>query len=126
MKKSYFILITLIVLLFVAAGIQSVYAIDLNLINNVRENEINSAENLAVNTATNNSVGNDSNDTSYMPIRNSSTNESQSDFPSANISNVANTTDGTLTIGNILNILLVVVGVLLILLGIAIMIRMNR
>lgn len=121
MKKNHLIVITLIIFLFIALGAQSVYAIDLNLINSIRENEVDSAENLSLNTSnTNTTIGNTTvND-------NSSYSNSTSNLPSTSVSNVTSTTDGTLTIENILNILLVVVGVLLILLGIAIMIRMNR
>lgn len=121
MKKTCFILVALIAFLFILSGVQNVYAIDLNLINSVRENEINSAENLSVNTLVeeNNTISNNDGNT----INENNTTDT---LLSTNVSNVTSTTDGTLTIGNILNILLVVVGVLLILLGIAIMIRMNR
>lgn len=123
MKKTCFILITLIAFLFIMSGVQNVYAIDLNLINSVRENEINTAENLSVNTNAYNTTDIDSN--SNFEDEDTAINDDNT-IPTTNVSNVTNTTDGTLTIENILNILLVVVGVLLILLGIAIMIRMNR
>lgn len=124
MKKNLLLALILVIFLFVLFGIQSVYAIDLNLINSIQENEISISENLSLNTnASNfNSIVN----SNSSAESNNPTEYNNSILPSASISNVTNTTDGSLTIGNILNILLVVVGVLLILLGIAILIRMNR
>lgn len=124
MKKNLLLALILVIFLFVLFGIQSVYAIDLNLINSIQENEISISENLSLNTNTSNfnSIVN----SNSSAESNNPTEYNNSILPSASVSNVTNTTDGSLTIGNILNILLVVVGVLLILLGIAILIRMNR
>lgn len=130
MKKI--ILITLITTILIMLGIQSVSAIDLNLINSVRENEITSSENLSLNTNTSeefldeDEYWEDENDIFFEDEFDNSIEDTDITNTSTVISNVTTPQDGTLTIGNILNILLVVVGVLLILLGIAIMIRMNR
>lgn len=131
MKKTCFILFAFI--LFVIFSIQNVYAIDLNLINSVRENEIESAENLTLDTRVNNTTNDtyDDDETLNNTYDNATDDEitNNSDtLPSTNtnVSNVTSAADGTLTIANILNILLVVVGFLLILLGIAILIRINR
>lgn len=124
MKKNLLLALVSIIFLFVLFGIQSVYAIDLNLINSIQENEISTSENLSLNTNISN-VNSIVNSNSSLETNNS-TKYDDSILPSTSVSNVTSETAGSLTIGNILNILLVVVGVLLILLGIAILIRMNR
>lgn len=126
MKKTGLVLA--LVLILVGLLITSVSAIDMNLINSVRQNELNAAENLpagnAVNSTSLNALGNETatlpTDNTAIPTSNTPTTNS------ANISSVTDQTSDGLGIGDILNILLIVVGVLIILLGIAIIIRMKR
>src|SRR5699024_9923717 len=113
--------------LFFFIGTINVHAIDLNLINTVRENEINSAGNL--NSSTNNNTQTNSINLSgngSLISNSTGLNNTQFELPSTNVSNVIGTESESLSIGNILNILLIVVGVLLVFLGIAIIIRINR
>lgn len=145
MKKITFILVVAISL--ICLFVVNAYALDMNLINSIRENEMESfAENLYTNSFSNstnsNSPGieidltqNSSNNANTNTNTNTSTNSN-----SANANNFSNTpiysnsissvidsaTDSELSMANILNILLLVVGVLLILLGIAIIIKMKK
>ena len=136
MKKSIFVLFVMIALLLIMAGFQSVYAIDLNLINSVRENEITSAQNLAIDNTTgtyNNAYSNSTYNAyntynTYTPESQTFTTISNTPDtpPTTVVGNTTTTASNTLTIGNILSILLIVVGLLLIFLGIAILIRMKH
>ena len=126
LKKNHLVAFVLGVLFFFIGTI-NVHAIDLNLINTVRENEINSAGNL--NSSTNNNTQTNSINLSgngSLISNSTGLNNTQFELPSTNVSNVIGTESESLSIGNILNILLIVVGVLLVFLGIAIIIRINR
>ena len=144
MKKSILFVIATIAILAIIGYVQSVYAIDLDLINSVRQNEIISAENLILddnnvtqqnvttatdtntvdNTIVNNVVSNTVLDnTTAKPQVNEVENTLA---PTTTVTTNYNTSSNTLSIGNILSILLIVVGFLLLLLGIAILIRMKR
>lgn len=127
MKKTNVIITLILFVLFFFIGTINVHAIDLNLINTVRENEINSAGNL--NSSTNNNTQTNSINLSgngSLISNSTGLNNTQFELPSTNVTNVIGTESESLSIGNILNILLIVVGVLLVFLGIAIIIRINR
>ena len=117
----------------------------MNLINSIRENEMESfAENLYTNSFSNSTNSNSPGieiDLTQNSSNNANTNTNTStNSNSANANNFSNTpiysnsissvidsaTDSELSMANILNILLLVVGVLLILLGIAIIIKMKK
>ena len=114
-------LVFVFVVLFIALLITRVSAIDMNLINSIRQNEINSAENLSATNTTTNSFNENA-------VDNTVTNEltENTNTPSANVNTVTQTENEDLGMSEIINILLIVVGVLIILLGIAILIRMKH
>lgn len=143
MKKITFILVVAISL--ICLFVVNAYALDMNLINSIRENEMESfAENLYTNSFSNSTNSNSPGieiDLTQNSSNNANTNTSTStNSNSANANNFSNTpiysnsissvidsaTDSELSMANILNILLLVVGVLLILLGIAIIIKMKK
>ena len=146
MKKTNIILTTFILLL--ALVITHSYAIDLNLINSIRANEMDSASNITTNTISNTSNSStgidltldpeendddddynytDDNDTSDDEYYTNNTENTSTNNVSNNVSSILeDTPEADLGLANILNILLIVVGVLLILLGIAILIRTKR
>ncbi len=141
MKKITFILVVAISL--ICLFVVNAYALDMNLINSIRENEMESfAENLYTNSFSNSTNSNSPGieiDLTQNSSNNANTNTS-TNSNSANANNFSNTpiysnsissvidsaTDSELSMANILNILLLVVGVLLILLGIAIIIKMKK
>lgn len=141
MKKITFILVVAISL--ICLFVVNAYALDMNLINSIRENEMESfAENLYTNSFSNSTNSNSPGieiDLTQNSSNNANTNTS-TNTNSANANNFSNTpiysnsissvidsaTDSELSMANILNILLLVVGVLLILLGIAIIIKMKK
>ncbi len=143
MKKITFILVVAISL--ICLFVVNAYALDMNLINSIRENEMESfAENLYTNSFSNSTNSNSPGieiDLTQNSSNNANTNTNTStNSNSANANNFSNTpiysnsissvidsaTDSELSMANILNILLLVVGVLLILLGIAIIIKMKK
>ena len=149
MRKTLFFIIVVIATITLIGCVNHVHALDLNLINNVRQNEIISAENLSIEanttastTATTNVTtstttastyeddpfGSFEDDpyTTYSDPYSDTYQESTTTATQATttVGSEYSTTSNELTIGNILSILLIVIGFLLILLGIAIMIRM--
>lgn len=143
MKKITFILVVAISL--ICLFVVNAYALDMNLINSIRENEMESfAENLYTNSFSNSTNSNSPGieiDLTQNSSNNANTNTNTStNSNSANANNFSYTpiysnsissvidsaTDSELSMANILNILLLVVGVLLILLGIAIIIKMKK
>lgn len=141
MKKTSFILGIAILFIFFFAT--QAYALDMNLINSIRENELNSAQNLSTNTLSNNANTNSpginldltepsNNSISNNANRNSNTantntnNSSNTPTPNNSVSSITDLPEASLGLANILNILLLVVGVLLILLGIAIIIKIKK
>ena len=156
MKKSIFLFVVLITIFFIGQ-VSAVYALDLNLVNSVRENEIQSAENLTIentnvmentvfystNTPASNNVNNtntyyeDGNNTenengNYESMLNTytqtNTEPANTPYEYATVTPTSTnpTTANGLTISDIINILVLVVGIVLILLGIAVLIRMKK
>ena len=119
MKKTNLVLV--FVILFIALLITRVSAIDMNLINSIRQNEINAAENLSTTNGTVDPF--DENNVENTILDNTVQN---TNTPSASVNTVTQTQDEGLGMSEIINILLIVVGVLIILLGIAILIRMKH
>ena len=123
MKKTSLVLG--LVLIIIGLLFTKVSAIDMNLINSIRQNDQLAAENLS---ATDN-VSSTSNQilSNFLPTNSSVSNgTSQGDVsPSPNISNVSQTSSQSESLGinGVINIILIVVGILIILLGIAILIR---
>ena len=126
MKKTITVVAILVTFLFVMACAQSVYAIDLDLITSVRQNEISSAQNLTLeneNTqnnviATTTSTSNTANTTSTNTTKNTSTNTATSNTASTStttsqpVSSSSTTTVSTssndlLSIENLLSIFLI-------------------
>ena len=139
MKKIILISFVMIAILFVFSCVQSVYAIDLNLINSIRENEISTAENLAIDNSIvqENTLLNNFNNGTLETAENNTLNTVDSRTLTTNtigsetvnpttVTTTTTPTANTLSVANILTILLIVVGFLLILLGIAIMIRLKK
>ena len=136
MKKTSLVLA--FVLIIVGLLITRVSAIDMNLINSIRQNEISAEENLsAVNTnssvslnalnnstLTNTNTSNRSSNTYTNSASNSSTTLSNTSV--ATVSSTQQTQSQNLTASDIFNVILIVIGVLIILLGIAILIRLKR
>lgn len=137
MKKNSFILgiIILCILLFAT----KCYALDMNLINSIRENELNSAQNLSTNTLSNNANTNSPGIIINLPENNTNNSETNNTFNNSNTAEITSNTlinnnitsitdlpEASLGLANILNILLLVVGILLILLGIAIIIKTKK
>lgn len=138
LKNVKFIVLSIIFVLFL--GITSCYAVDLDLSddlgNNLISNSTNSntnnsnsdisgnyntnTNNSSSNTNTSNTTDDNSTNSSYTNTNSSSTNST----PSAMITNSIPESD--LGLSNILNIFLIVIGVLLILLSIAILIRLKK
>lgn len=115
MLKNLKILFSLLLILFLLSSISLATDIDMNLqpnnsitsSNNTLNEEIENA-----NEITNNEIfENNTNDALYNP--------------STTVTSTSSVQDDALSTSNILNILLIVVGVVLILLGIAILIRMH-
>lgn len=87
-------------------------------------------ENLSLNQATTNTssaTNNSSNTNNYSNSNSGGSNSSYSSNTSAGtVSNVSSIPDSSLGLANILNILLITIGVLLLLLGIAILIKLKK
>ena len=126
MKKflSYFMLF-LIILCFILST--SVFAIDMDLVNNTSNN--NSSVNNTVSNTNTNQISDDFYDDDYVNdtdyIDDIDTELPETNSPSAIVNTNSSLPEATLGLGNILNIVLIVVGVLLILLAIAILIRLK-
>ena len=174
MKKSIFLVVAIFTTLLVFSCFQAVYAVDLNLIDSIRQNEITSAENLAIEnsvanttdtvdttentlynttltTSDSNTISSDNDiSTTYNSIddidydtpiydsynyydtsatSNTTSNTTSYQNTSSSTTTVTsnyNTSSSNMSLGNILSILLIVVGFVLILLGIAIIIRVKK
>lgn len=136
LKNVKFIVLSIIFVLFL--GITSCYAVDLDLSDDLGDALLSNSTNASTNnssvsgnstnTNTNSSsninASNNTNDnntnSSYTNTNSSSTNSS----PSATVTNSMPESD--LGLSNILNIFLIVIGVLLILLAVAILIRLKK
>lgn len=136
LKNVKFIVLSIIFVLFL--GITSCYAVDLDLSDDLGDALLSNSTNVSTNnssvsgnstnTNTNSSsninASNNTNDnstnSSYTNTNSSSTNSS----PSATVTNSMPESD--LGLSNILNIFLIVIGVLLILLAVAILIRLKK
>jgi len=119
MKKTSLLLV--FVILLITLLITRVSAIDMNLINSIRQNEINTAENLTTTNNTGNPFDENSIENTMLDTPGQNTNT-----PSASVNTITPSANEGLGIGEIIDILLIVVGVLIILLGIAILIRTNK
>ena len=114
MSKSQKILSILFIILLFATTLSLATDINMNLdLNTTGNDTIVSEENTIFNETTENAIEN-----SVEPNVNTN-------IPSTIVSDVSSVSNEGLTLTNILNILLIVVGVVLILLGIAILIRMH-
>lgn len=82
------------------------------------------ADDINMNLTTNNFTSNETGTNTSVPAP--TTNTSTNNSTSANISSITSLPEASLGLSNILNILLVVVGVLLVLLSIAILIRLKN
>ena len=129
MKKVYQIVLVigLLFFLFCFNPILATNNINTNLSNNVNSNTASSNE-TNTNVANNNALANENN----TNVANSLTDDGEYDSlaptinnPSSNISQVSSASDSTLGLSDILSIVVIVVGVLLILLAIAILIRLK-
>lgn len=136
LKNVKFIVLSIIFVLFL--GITSCYAVDLDLSDDLGDallsnstnastnnssvsgNSTNSNTNSSSNINASNNTNDNSTNSSYTNTNSSSTNSS----PSATVTNSMPESD--LGLSNILNIFLIVIGVLLILLAVAILIRLKK
>lgn len=136
LKNVKFIVLSIIFVLFL--GITSCYAVDLDLSDDLGDallsnstnastnnssvsgNSTNTNTNSSSNINANNNTNDNSTNSSYTNTNSSSTNSS----PSATVTNSMPESD--LGLSNILNIFLIVIGVLLILLAVAILIRLKK
>lgn len=109
-----------IVLVFLLCMINFSFATDINM--NLQENTVNVNNTVNETTMNNTTTRTESNETSNTE-RGSIL--SDDNTPSATVTSASSVSDDTLGLTNILNILLIVIGVVLILLGIAILIRMH-
>ena len=124
--KNVKLFIVLLIVFVLFLGITSCYAVDLDLstelendlLSNVTNSNTNNSS--SSNTNKNNTLTDNSTNGGYTNTNSSSTNLT----PSATITNSMPESDLGLT--NILNIFLIVIGVLLILLAIAILIRLKK
>ena len=124
--KNVKLFIVLLIVFVLFLGITSCYAVDLDLstelenglLSNVTNSNTNNSS--SSNTNKNNTLTDNSTNGGYTNTNSSSTNLT----PSATITNSMPESDLGLT--NILNIFLIVIGVLLILLAIAILIKLKR
>lgn len=130
-KLSRIIILSIILILLI--GINCCHAVDLNLTDMddlTNTNITNDANNTSVDNETSNTTANDedtynntnSSNTSY----NTSNSTSNTPAPSTTVSNLNSLPESNLGLSTILNILLIVIGVLLILLAIAILIRLKK
>ena len=116
MTKSKLIICLFVLLLFLSYSIcYATSDIDMNLLSNSISNAINNNTNN--NTNTSNTLTEDNDFEDY---------EDETYTPSANISSTTYAESDELKVGDIINICLIVVGVLLILLSIAILIRLKN
>lgn len=136
LKNVKFIVLSIIFVLFL--GITSCYAVDLDLSDDLGDallsnstnastnnssvsgNSTNTNTNSSSNINASNNTNDNSTNSSYTNTNSSSTNSS----PSATVTNSMPESD--LGLSNILNIFLIVIGVLLILLAVAILIRLKK
>ena len=132
LKNVKFIVLSIIFVLLL--GITSCYAVDLDLSDDLISNSTNSSTNNS--NVSDNNTNTNSNSSSNTNLSNTSTGNSTNSIytntdsgstnstPSATVTNSIPESDLGLT--NILNIFLIVIGVLLILLAVAILIRLKK
>lgn len=129
LKKFKLIIILSIILLLV--GTSLCYAVDLNVTDDLTTgltsgNESNNSSNTN-NSSSTNTTDDESENTSNSSNTSSNTSNSSSSSSSNSIAKVTSSLpESSLGLSNILNILLIAVGVLLILLSIAILIRLKN
>lgn len=117
MKKNIMKILSIsAILLFIFVSSNSYAAIDMNLASNLTAN----------NNSSNNSSSNSSTNTNTSSSNSQSSNVSNSSSEAATVSSVSSVPDSQLGLTNILNIILIAVGVLLILLGIAVLIKLKH
>ena len=134
LKNVKFIVLSIIFVLFL--GITSCYAVDLDLSNELENDLLSNSSNSNNSDVSGNYTNTNSNSSSNTNLSNTSTGNSTNSIytntdsgstnstPSATVTNSIPESDLGLT--NILNIFLIVIGVLLILLAIAILIRLKK
>ena len=116
-KTLKIILICIIILSFYFFANPALAVIDMNLASNLTDNSTN----------TSNSLDEDTNTiTNRSSLNTTSTNTTSTNTTSATVSTLSSLPESELGLTNILNILLITVGVLLILLGIAIIIKLQK
>ncbi len=152
MKKSVFIIVAVFAFVFLIGYASSVHALNTYLLDNVFENNVTSVNNTLTNNVENNTitttsanilnttstVSNLTNETNTAVTSTNTLNDStyyggeqldtvyQESTPTTVVTPNYTSNSNSLTISDILSILLLVVGLLLILLGIAILIRMKK
>ena len=133
LQKVFKIICILLFLLCFCISIVSATDINLNLPgtnDNTINNETNNAENNTIDNTVDNTVDSNIEDNQTGPINNVDENVEDpfQDVTSENLqpSGISTTSESGLGITNIINILLITVGVILILLGIAIIIRLKN
>lgn len=134
LKNVKFIVLSIIFVLFL--GITSCYAVDLDLSNELENDLLSNSSNSNNSDVSGNYTNTNSNSSSNTNLSNTSTGNSTNSIytntdsgstnstPSATVTNSIPESDLGLT--NILNIFLIVIGVLLILLAVAILIRLKK
>ena len=134
LKNVKFIVLSIIFVLFL--GITSCYAVDLDLSDELENDLLSNSSNSNNSDVSGNYTNTNSNSSSNTNLSNTSTGNSTNSIytntdsgstnstPSATVTNSIPESDLGLT--NILNIFLIVIGVLLILLAVAILIRLKK
>lgn len=123
-KNLKFIVLSIIFILFL--GITSCHAVELDLSDDLGNNFTSNSNTNSSNSNTSNRNTDESNNSTKVNNNNSTTMNSTTtnSTPSATVTNSIPESD--LGLSNILNIFLIVIGVLLILLAIAILIRLKK
>ena len=125
-KSIYLKQVLIIALVAFILGVNVCYAVDLNLTDDSLI-DLTLDENISTNTSSdsNSTSGNTSTNTTTSDSTNLETNTSFDDSSSVTVSTMSQQGSTELTLSNIINIFLIVIGVLLILLAIAILIRLK-
>lgn len=136
LKNVKFILLSIIFVLFL--GITSCYAVDLDLSDDLGDALLSNSTNASTNNSSvsGNSTNTNTNSSSNInPSNNTNDNSTNSSYTNTNSSSTNSSPSATVTnsmpesdlgLSNILNIFLIVIGVLLILLAVAILIRLKK
>lgn len=136
LKNVKFIVLSIIFVLFL--GITSCYAVDLDLSDDLGDALLSNSTNASTNNSSvsGNSTNTNTNSSSNInPSNNTNDNSTNSSYTNTNSSSTNSSPSATVTnsmpesdlgLSNILNIFLIVIGVLLILLAVAILIRLKK